>query len=67
MKKEINYGLAINELQKIIEDIDNDDTNLDLVVEKIKRATELIEYCHIKLRNTEIEVDAFNERLKKLE
>jgi exodeoxyribonuclease VII small subunit len=66
MKKQIAYSQAIIELQKIIEIIDNEETDLDLVSEKIKQATELIEQCHNKLRQVETDIEASVNKIKNL-
>jgi len=60
-KKAKNYVEAINELNQIIEDIENDELDVDNLSVKIKRASELFEFCKEKLHKTEEEVEKIME------
>ena len=57
MKTNLTYKKAYNELEKIVKEIEAEETQLDTLSEKIKRATELIEFCKTKLRTTEEEFE----------
>jgi exodeoxyribonuclease VII small subunit len=52
-----SYEQALNELRKIAEAIENESVSIDELADKVKRASELVEYCREKLRNTEAELD----------
>ena len=54
--KQISYSRALSELEKIISEIESEETDLDLLAEKVKRAAHLIKYCRARLRSTEEEV-----------
>lgn len=54
--KQISYSRALSELEKIIGEIESEETDLDLLSEKVKRAAHLIKYCRNRLRSTEEEV-----------
>ncbi|MDA8432479.1 MAG: exodeoxyribonuclease VII small subunit [Nitrospiraceae bacterium] len=54
--KQITYSRALNELEKIIAEIESEETDLDVLSEKVKRAAMLIRLCRQKLRATEEEV-----------
>jgi exodeoxyribonuclease VII small subunit len=54
--KQITYSRALNELEKIIAEIESEETDLDVLSEKVKRAASLIKLCRQKLRSTEEEV-----------
>ena len=56
-KKQHSYNKAIEEIQIILDELENDKLNIDDLSSKIKRATELIQYCKDTLFkvNTEIE------------
>ncbi len=54
--KQISYSRALSELEKIIGEIESEETDLDLLSEKVKRAAQLIKYCRTRLRSTEEEV-----------
>lgn len=56
-KKEIeNYDKAYLELQEIMADLQNDEISVDVLTEKVKRASELIKFCNQKLRSTETQI-----------
>jgi exodeoxyribonuclease VII small subunit len=46
----------LSELEKIIGEIESEETDLDLLSEKVKRAAYLIKFCRTRLRSTEEEV-----------
>ena len=54
--KQISYSRALSELEKIIAEIESEETDLDVLSEKVKRAASLIKLCRTKLRSTEEEV-----------
>jgi exodeoxyribonuclease VII small subunit len=56
MTEILNYELAYNELKRIAEDIEKENVSVDVLAEKVKRASELITFCQEKLRKTESEV-----------
>ena len=55
-KKKLTYAKAIAELQGIISEIERESVDVDVLAEKVKRATYLIKYCKEHLRTTEEEV-----------
>ena len=54
--KQISYSRALSELEKIIVEIESEETDLDVLSEKVKRAASLIKLCRAKLRSAEEEV-----------
>jgi exodeoxyribonuclease VII small subunit len=46
----------LTELEKILNEIESEEINVDMLAEKVKRAAYLIKFCKGKLRNTEEEV-----------
>lgn len=52
----ITYREAVEELEQILEGIENGETDIDLLSEKMKRAVWLVRVCRAKLRNTDDEV-----------
>jgi exodeoxyribonuclease VII small subunit len=46
----------LTELEEIISAIESEEINVDVLAEKVKRATYLIKFCKGRLRNTEEEV-----------
>ncbi|RPI36373.1 MAG: exodeoxyribonuclease VII small subunit [Nitrospiraceae bacterium] len=54
--KQLTYSQALTELEEILNEIESEEINVDLLAEKVKRASYLIKFCKGKLRNTEEEV-----------
>ena len=57
METNITYEAAFKELRQIEADIQNESVSVDVLTEKIKRASELIAICQSKLTKTEAEVN----------
>ena len=57
MEENLTYEAAYAELKKIASEIENDSVSVDVLAEKVKRASQLITYCQTKLRSTEQEVN----------
>jgi exodeoxyribonuclease VII small subunit len=57
MTENPNYSEAFDELQAIVSEIENGQISVDELSEKVKRATELIRLCKIKLSTTEENVN----------
>jgi len=53
---ELTYKTAMEELQNIIKEIEQPTVDVDVLAEKVKRATTLIKFCKAKLRTAEDEV-----------
>lgn len=56
-KKEISYTDAMAEIETILAALREENTDVDTLTAKVKRASELIELCKAKLRKTEEEVE----------
>jgi exodeoxyribonuclease VII small subunit len=57
MEKNLTYEEAYIELASIAKDIENESVSVDVLAEKVKRASELITFCQTKLKSTESEVN----------
>jgi len=55
-ENKLTYTQAVDELEAIVKDIENEDVEVDRLLEKVKRASVLIKYCKEKLRDAEGEV-----------
>ncbi|MBB6501621.1 exodeoxyribonuclease VII small subunit [Pedobacter cryoconitis] len=64
MEKNLNYEAAYHELTQIAQEIETEAVSVDILAEKVKRASELIAFCQTKLRSTETEV---NKIIKQME
>lgn len=56
MKKTINYEAAVQELEQIVRQMENDELDIDVLCEKLKRAQTLIKTCRDKLTKTDEEI-----------
>ncbi len=64
MSKELTYQKAIEELEQIVNEIENEEIAVDELSEKVKRASKLIMLCKAKLTKTEEEVNKILEEIK---
>lgn len=55
-KNELTYAKALDELNALVKDLENDQINVDELSEKVKRAAILLNFCQTRLRSTEEEV-----------
>lgn len=60
----MKYTDAFEELQEIVQEIQDGEISVDDLAIKVKRASELIKFCKLKLSTTEEDV---NQILKELE
>lgn len=56
IKKE-TYSQAIERLEKIVRQIDNNELEIDILAEKIKEANQIIAFCTEKLTKADREVE----------
>jgi len=64
MEKKISYTEAIQELEAIVTEIEEGDISIDILSEKVKRASDLIKICKQKLTTTEEDVSKILGELK---
>ena len=57
MEQNLTYEEAYKELASIAKDIENESVSVDVLAQKVKRASELITFCQTKLKSTETEVN----------
>ena len=57
MEQNLTYEEAYAELATIAKEIENESVSVDVLAEKVKRASELITFCQTKLKSTESEVN----------
>ena len=56
--KKKGFDQAYEELQEIVASIKDDETGIDSLSSKMKRAKELVEFCRDKLREVEEDIEA---------
>lgn len=52
----LSYQDALTELTEIVADLENESIPIDALAQKVKRASDLIQYCQSKLTATDSEV-----------
>ncbi|NMC39462.1 MAG: exodeoxyribonuclease VII small subunit [Bacteroidales bacterium] len=57
-KKEFSFSEAVDEIEKILRNIESGNLNIDILSTEVKRASELIRECQKKLKTTEDEINA---------
>jgi len=57
MEPTLTYEEAFRELAQIAEEIENESVSVDVLAQRVKRASELITYCQARLKLTEAEVN----------
>lgn len=63
--QDLTYEAAYTELAKISKEIETESVSVDVLADKIKRASFLIEFCQKKLRSTEIDVNTIIVQMEK--
>ncbi len=56
MSERPDYKDALEEIESIVNEIENETVDVDMLTEKIKRAAFLMKYCKQKLRKTDDEI-----------
>ena len=63
-KKEQTYGEAMKELQDIMFRIENEELDVDILLEEVKRAAILIKFCKDKLQKTNVEIQKILDKIE---
>lgn len=58
----LSYQEALTQLEEIVASMEEEQPDIDVLSEKVKKAQALLEMCKAKLRNTE---DAINQTFEK--
>ena len=64
IEEKISYAAALEEIEETLKEIEQDNSDIDSLSERVKRVAYLIEFCRSRLRSTEQEV---NQILKNME
>jgi len=57
MAENISYKEAIEEIEKILQQVESGEMDVDQLTDKVKRVSVLLEICNKKLKTTEKEVE----------
>ena len=56
-KNKLTYTSAITELEEIVREIESGEMDVDVLTEKVRKASVLIKFCKDRLRNTQKDVE----------
>ncbi|NBV09616.1 MAG: exodeoxyribonuclease VII small subunit [Flavobacteriia bacterium] len=59
-----SYSAAFEELQQIVQEMESGEIGIDALSIKVKRASELIQFCKDKLKTTELDVEQILNQLE---
>ncbi|HCC70065.1 MAG TPA: exodeoxyribonuclease VII small subunit [Bacteroidales bacterium] len=63
-EKNLTFNRAVEELEKILEQIESGEMDVDELTGKVKHASDLLRLCQSKLRETEEEIDKIIEEME---
>lgn len=58
MRDEPGYAEAMAELEEILDELEGDELDVDLLAERVRRASELIAICRARIGRAQADVDA---------
>jgi exodeoxyribonuclease VII small subunit len=61
------YGEAMEELESILAQLEDESVDVDELTAKVKRASELIQLCRDRLKNTRLEIEQVVADLESIE
>lgn len=54
---EVRYAEALEELERILDDLEGDSIDVDVLADRVKRASELIQLCRQRLTKSKAEIE----------
>jgi exodeoxyribonuclease VII small subunit len=67
MQPETRYAQAVEELDKILKELENDTIDVDDLAARVRRASELIQLCRDRLTRTKMEIEQIVKDLESFE
>ncbi|MCX7986926.1 MAG: exodeoxyribonuclease VII small subunit [Bacteroidales bacterium] len=64
-KQQLTYQEALNEIEQIVANIENNKYSIDELGDKVRRVAELVKFCKEKLKYTEAELNKIIEENKR--
>lgn len=56
-KDDIGYAAALQELEKILGELERADVDVDVLASRVERAAELIRLCRDRIGNAKLQID----------
>ena len=57
METKLTFDNAFGNLEKLVEEIEDENIQLDTLAEKVKQANEMIKYCETRLRTISADIE----------
>jgi len=57
LEKDFGYDAAMQELDEILAEIEDDTVDMDMLTERVHRASELVKWCKDKITRTQMEIE----------
>jgi exodeoxyribonuclease VII small subunit len=54
---DLSYGQAIDDLERILDDLEADELDIDLLADQVRRAAALIRFCRGRIEDARVEVE----------
>lgn len=54
---ELPYGDAVDELERILAELEHDDLDVDALASKVRRAADLIRACRARIAGAQLEIE----------
>lgn len=64
---DLTYAKAIKELNRILGELESDDVDVDVLAEKVARASVLIEFCRDRITGAKMQIEEVVQRVGTVE
>ncbi len=65
-EQELNYATAVIELDEILAELEDDSLDVDILGDRVKRASELITFCRERITSAQTQVEQIVADLEQL-
>lgn len=65
-EQELSYSTAVSELDEILAELEDDSLDVDILGDRVKRASELISFCRERITSAQTQVEQIVADLEQL-
>lgn len=65
-EQELSYSTAVSELDQILAELEDDSLDVDILGDRVKRASELISFCRERITSAQTQVEQIVADLEQL-
>ncbi len=65
-EEELSYSTAVSELDQILAELEDDSLDVDILGDRVKRASELISFCRERITSAQTQVEQIVADLEQL-